>query len=225
MAEDLSALRAAVSTVTARARIAMVGIVVVGVLEAVVFSGGFETGLELQWVFMAARIVTAVLYLRWLHGAYRNVPLLGGGLPRFRPGEAVASFLIPVVNFYRPYQAIKSLHETSDPGNLADPPRYRPASDALYRESAREVIAPPEWRTPFPVRSWWALYLGGPFVSTLLRMGASSSGPEAILSAGAVVLVSVTVAWLGIAVIRSIDARQRERLRRLESAGAGDGGA
>src|SRR6202034_462977 len=113
----------------------------------------------LTFIEWPAWVLGAVLYCRWLYGAYDLNPRLGGSPLRFTPSYAVASFFIPILVLWQPFQALRDLYVASDPRPLPDPPRYKLNDDVLYRSSGRELIAPPNWNKPFPVRAWWAFYM------------------------------------------------------------------
>jgi hypothetical protein len=179
-------------------------------------------------------LAAAVLYCHWLYRAYEDNRRLRGRPLRFSPSHAVASFLIPVVNLWRPFQALRDLFVASDPRTLPDPPRYEPSREALYRSNAREFAAPPAWNKRFPVRAWWACYMILPWAlkAAFLLVGAampmlggssawlagllSLSGP---LSDSITSLTSAASTVLALEVIVAIKARQGERLRRLEGSG------
>ncbi len=63
-------------------------------------------------------IVTVVLYCLWLYRVYQNLPALGARNLRFSPGWAVGYFFIPILNLFRPYQAVKETWKASDPAVL-----------------------------------------------------------------------------------------------------------
>jgi hypothetical protein len=176
----------------------------------------------------AVWIVGAVLFCRWLYRAYEDNQRLGGLPLKLSPAYAVGSFFIPVVNLWQPYQALRDLYVASDPRPLPDPPRFLATTDVLYRSSGRELIAPPNWNKPFPVRAWWACYMVLPWALTAVTAVEAFWGISASPSAGLSRFSSVTgvlsmTLQLGsvvlvVLVIRSIQARQEERLRRLEGA-------
>jgi hypothetical protein len=174
-----------------------------------------------------AWVLAAVLFLRWIHRAVRNASRLGMAI-EWSPEQVVASFFIPVLFFFRPYQAVRELLAASDPADLPDLPAYREREDAGYREAAREVVPSPRWRFSAPVLVWWLFYWNvvhigfSLFTSLLLVIGSSpldDSGVRAVLATGSIIDVAAKVARgvLCAMVIRGIDARQRERLRRLEA--------
>jgi Domain of unknown function (DUF4328) len=155
-------------------------------------------------------LVAAVLYLRWLHRAVANTRLLRAPI-EWTPLQAVVAYFIPIVWFFRPYQVMKALHAGSDPSALHDAPvfRYRPAPN--YREAVREPLPPPRWKHPAPIAAWWALYSFGWFWGIV---GKVFGRPAAF---GGALASHVATAVLCALIIRSVDARQRERHRRLEA--------
>jgi hypothetical protein len=211
-------LRAEVDVTKRRARLAMAGVAFAGAMNvlrpvapALMARAGFVNRLLLAQVVPA--VVAAVLFCRWLYRAYEDNRRLGGLPVRFTPGGAVASFFLPFINFYRPYQVMRDLHAASDPRMLPNPPLYRVAEEgAHYRSSARELIAPPDWNKWFPVAAWWAFYMYVPWVLAAVRWNAGFADPSGVMFAP----VSAVSTVLAIHVIRSIQARQCERLRRLE---------
>ena len=81
-------------------------------------------------------LVTAVCFGVWIVRAHRNVRALGARALTTTPGWAVGSFFIPILNLFRPYQAMRDLLQASH-----DPAKWRsaPGSPVL------------------PL--WWALWL------------------------------------------------------------------
>jgi hypothetical protein len=56
-----------------------------------------------------------VIWMVWVHRAYRNLPVLTGRPTKFTPGWAVGYFLIPFVNLARIPQVMMELWNESDP--------------------------------------------------------------------------------------------------------------
>jgi hypothetical protein len=163
-----------------------------------------------SWIVL--RIVSAVLYCRWLHRAWKDNGLLEGRTLSMTAGAAVASFFIPIVSLYRPYQVVKELYEASDPETLPDRPQYRLTEGTSYRTTSGALVRPVDYRRPFPVRAWWAAYLVSSI--TLRFIGFST---WAIVAGSFIVVTSLVTGVLAIQVMQAIVARQRERLRRLEA--------
>jgi hypothetical protein len=75
---------------------------------------------------LALYVVTVVTFGRWIVRANGNVRALGAdGLPT-TPGWAVGYFFVPILNLWRPYQAMRDVSRASrNPASWASAP-YRP---------------------------------------------------------------------------------------------------
>lgn len=60
-------------------------------------------------------MLTAVFFLVWIHRVYRNLPALGARGLKHSPGWAVVSFLIPIIQLYKPYFVMREIWKASDP--------------------------------------------------------------------------------------------------------------
>ena len=149
---------------------------------------------------LCAMVVFLILFGKWIHRAYRNLPALGAREPRLSPEWAVGSFFVPFLNLFRPYQVISEIWKASDPDlNETD------------RSSRRRATTPP-W-----IVAWWAAWLA--YWVTYLRESAAEllkrhwdMFPWADLLDR---LTGVAASALTILVVRRIDARQEEKHRRL----------
>lgn len=80
-----------------------------------------ERFLNVMELFLFA--VTSVLALKWIHRANFNARQLGAEGMRFTPGWAVGSYFIPIVNLWKPYQAMKEIWKaSSSPSNWQGAP-------------------------------------------------------------------------------------------------------
>lgn len=160
-----------------------------------------------------ASVAAFVLFLSWLRYAVESARALGAPL-RWGPGQALLAFVVPLVSLVLPYYVMTALHRASDPSTLSDAPSYRDRIDASYREGARELLSPPRWDFAAPI-------LAGCIAFDALALSGLVTGPflgvPGMRSAGAALQVAAAV--LCARVVRSIDARQRERCRRLERPG------
>ncbi|MHC5053008.1 MAG: DUF4328 domain-containing protein, partial [Planctomycetota bacterium] len=75
-------------------------------------------------------IALIVLFCLWIPRANRNARALGATGMRFTPRWCVIWYLIPIMNLFRPYQAMKEIWKASVP-NEATPWQHRPASPIL----------------------------------------------------------------------------------------------
>jgi hypothetical protein len=156
-----------------------------------------------------AGVVANVLFLVWIYRAVSNAGALGAPL-KWGPGLAVLANIVPVVSLVLPYFILRELHRASDPSMLPDAPLYRKRPAGTYREGARELLAAPRWEHPAPLVAWW-IFDGA---RTVAGIAAATHAPLVDW-----LLASCQVAFdlLCILVVRSINARQRERGRRLEA--------
>ena len=58
-------------------------------------------------------IATSVLFLRWIYLANSNARALGAPDMQFSPGWSVGWYFIPILNFWKPYQAMKEIWKAS----------------------------------------------------------------------------------------------------------------
>ena len=58
-------------------------------------------------------IAIAIVFGRWIVRAHRNLVPLGATYLEYRPGWAVGFFFIPILNLWKPYQAMKALWQNS----------------------------------------------------------------------------------------------------------------
>lgn len=64
----------------------------------------------LQTIFV---ILLLVNFLRFIHRTAKNLQQKYGREMRFTPGWSIGYFFIPILNLFRPYQAVKDIWETS----------------------------------------------------------------------------------------------------------------
>jgi hypothetical protein len=54
-------------------------------------------------------IAAAVVFIRWMHAAYRNIYLVAPGERRYSPGWAIGSWFVPIMNLFRPKQMVNDI--------------------------------------------------------------------------------------------------------------------
>jgi hypothetical protein len=172
----------------------------------------FQTGLH---------VLTAVLFLMWLAKSINVARELGISPPlAWTASDACWGFFIPFINFVRPYQVIRDLHDRLAPDGVPEP-APKPRADGVGGYRRVELIkAPPPAPLPHAsIGAWWALYLFG---GSLPRLAALLlGGPRAAQSRLFVVApfgMEVLSAVLAVLVVRAIDGRLAERHRRLHHA-------
>ena len=69
-------------------------------------------------VYLATFIVTGIAFLKWIYRANSNCHGFGAKGMKFSPGWSIGYYFIPILNLYRPYQAMKEIWKVSkNPGN------------------------------------------------------------------------------------------------------------
>ena len=63
---------------------------------------------------LGLRLLCVILFLVWLHRAFKNLPVIGAKYLEFTPGWAVGWWFVPFANLFKPYQIIKELYASSD---------------------------------------------------------------------------------------------------------------
>ena len=154
---------------------------------------------------LAAGVICAIAFMRWLWRSVGNGVDLGAGYGISSPRMAVVAWFIPIYNLIRPYQIVIELHD-----RLLAP---------LASKAGRRVI-----------KTWWALWILGAIVGevgtiSLMPSRTSTAGvdrlvPLAFLSLTAI--LSFADAILAIAVVRQMQrlADARELARRGQPAAA-----
>ncbi|MFO0559084.1 MAG: DUF4328 domain-containing protein [Polyangiales bacterium] len=166
----------------------------------------------------ALLIVTAVLFLRWLHRTSATARMLGA-LLLHSPKDAVWAFFIPFVNLKRPYDVVKNLHDALLDPSLPEAKAMMVADGAGgYRSVQMQAPPPPVALPAAAVGAWWGMYILSGFVangasrandSTLAGLASRNVGT---MFSSAFDIVS---AVLAIVMVRGVTARLTERYRRV----------
>ncbi len=133
-------------------------------------------------------VSTVIVFLVWIHRAYRNLRAFGVHNLKYSSKWAVWGFFVPILFFYRPFQVVREIWKASDP--------------YLTDESS--------WQnqpTPSLLKWWWALFLITHF--------AVSGGWRVEISIEATYPAYIVAAVLAIRVVREIDRRQEKKIKRL----------
>lgn len=162
------------------------------------------------WTQIGLFVATGVAFLVWLYQARVNLRAFGIRRPSYSREWVVLSFLVPLVNFYRPYQVVREIWQASDPGGR----------DAF------------NWRS-LPVSglllAWWVLFAswGGLEVMALLSdLGAGVNLSKLQLSRGlsttadACAAVSAFLACFLVSRISNAQQEKWEKQQRAEAESA-----
>lgn len=155
---------------------------------------------------------SCVLFLVWLYRAVSNARALGART-KWSPGMAVVASVVPVISLVMQYFIARDLYRASDPSPLQDAPIFRERTDAGYRDGGRELLPAPRWDYAAPILAWCLVDAAKALTATVFARIADWVPLAVWLYAPG----GIAIAVLGALVVRSIDARQRERCRRLEA--------
>jgi hypothetical protein len=70
-----------------------------------------------------AYVVCAVVFIRWLHAAHRNLDVVAPGVRRYGHGWAIGAWFVPFMNFWRPKEIVNDVWRGSGtPTDYGRPP-------------------------------------------------------------------------------------------------------
>jgi len=130
-------------------------------------------------------VLTAVAFVTWLYRARANLRAFGTRHLRYSRNWTVFGFLIPVFNFFRPYQVTREVWQASDP-STTDPFDWQ------------------EIGTPRLVKAWWGTFISFGILKLLGAWMMSSSAYDPLrlqlaqvvdLSADFMAAISVTLVY------------------------------
>lgn len=149
--------------------------------------------------------VAAFFFIRWLHRAYRNITALGAQYPRYSAATTIWSWFVPILNLWRPKQAINDVWRASDP----DAP---PDQGATWQERDPTVL----------YAVWWFFWivLNGVY-NVDVRYYLRADTLDELQNSARLTLVadslSVAGGLLALQVVRRTTARQEARAERLRA--------
>lgn len=105
-------------------------------------------------------IVTAVGFLLWMHRLVALTRALDGHMLRWRPGQAVWGFVVPILSLFRPYQNLRDVQRLLISHPIAEPPP-QPVRDAAggYRTMTFTAVPPGKSLSNAFIGWWWGLYV------------------------------------------------------------------
>jgi len=141
------------------------------------------------------QLALIILFCIWIPRANRNARALGATGMRFTPGWSVGWYFIPIMNLFRPYQAMKEIWVASVPSDAT--PRQRRAGSPLLG-----------W--------WWALWLvsGAAALRTFPRWVPTKDWVEmrrAIWATCASDAIDIPLAIVALLLVRSVHGMQERR--------------
>jgi hypothetical protein len=69
--------------------------------------------LAIGYIWFGIYLITAIVFLRWVHRSNYNARKLGADGLEFTPGWSVGWYFIPIACFWKPYQAMKEIWKAS----------------------------------------------------------------------------------------------------------------
>ncbi len=141
-------------------------------------------------------LLTAILFLVWVHRAHKNARALGAQGMQFTPGWCVGWFFVPIMNLFKPYQAIREIYQASAP-----------------------ELGPTDWKrtgSAGVVGLWWGLWLIGNFLGQIeFRLALRDDDVQASAALGAITSVlGVILCLVAMQLVRSLHRRQETKAGR-----------
>jgi hypothetical protein len=149
-------------------------------------------------------LVTAILFLAWLHRVYGNLRVLGAVRLRFSPRWAVTTFFVPVLHLLWPFLVMREIWTASDPSATDDP-------------------QPPPGATSPWVGWWWGCFVTASVLDPGFWRLVEDTSARFAMGAPTLILVvaqlaEIAAAVLGIVVVLRVDARQARAFAATERA-------
>jgi hypothetical protein len=160
-------------------------------------------------LYVVIYLVTAAVFLMWLHRVYRNLPALGAVGLDTTPGWAVGYFFVPFVNFFKPFRVVREIWRESTPGVGTD------EGFGGYTQNSG---------TPALVGWWWALWIIANIAILASEQVMDQAGTvEGIMLTIWLLIAShalfVVAAILAILVVKRIDEMQEAKFRQMGAQG------
>jgi hypothetical protein len=170
------------------------------------------------WVSGLLALATIVSFLVWVWSAFGRATRLGVR-PERSAVSVILGFFVPILCFFWPYLGLRQFDEAIEPELMPEPPPRPAAIEAAphgYREAAKEKRAERIHAPRPPLGWWWGIWVFHLFAGLFWSwMMAPHDWPTDRLFPIGLELVSDVDAILAIVVILRIEARLRERARRL----------
>jgi tetratricopeptide (TPR) repeat protein len=137
-----------------------------------------------------AYLVTAIIFLFWIHRAYKNHEQLSRHSTAYSPNWAVGGFFVPFLNWVRPYQVVREMWDESQAG----------AQDELLLAAPSHAI----------IITWWLTFLAMNLISRMFSMVADTAETAAELTSAinidiVVQVLTIVSAVCAMRIIQKID--------------------
>lgn len=139
-----------------------------------------------------AFIITLVVFLKWVYQANKNCHGFGAFKMKFSPGWSVGYFFIPILSFYKPYQAMQEIWKAS-------------TNSANWQQEKGNFI----------VGWWWALWLISGVASWVhFRLSGRTDTINGFIGATSVGmfedLIDILLCYISITLISEVYRKQEE---------------
>lgn len=136
-----------------------------------------------------ALALSIVLVGMWIHRAHANLHAAGLASLRYSPGWSVGWFFVPVLNLFKPYDAMRELWNAS--------------------HGAAERFDSP---APAQLPIWWGLWIGGNIANNIAERMQTSAHPDTFMTgtviAGISALLLAGAAYALIGIMREVTEAQ-----------------
>lgn len=142
-------------------------------------------------------LVVGVLFLRLLSRANRNARALGARGLTFTPGWCIGWFFVPIMNLFKPYQAVSEMWQASLSG-----------SKTSRNQTSSSIVG-----------LWWSLWIANLFVGRIVAHGAASGDtiPEILQSSYTALsadMLAIPLSVVALLMLRQLYAMQDKKYRR-----------
>lgn len=164
-------------------------------------------------------VLTAVLFLRWLHLCVRLTRALGGETLTWTPRDAMWAFFIPFVNCVRPYRVIRDVHDHLAPDLVPEPPVQVIADGTTGYRDVKLVVPPPPMKLPHAgIGAWWATWWIGNILNNISARTKGTDVDDLLVRNGLTIAADwadIVCALLALLLVRALTMRVLERFRRV----------
>jgi hypothetical protein len=157
---------------------------------------------------MIVALLGLLFLLLWIHAAYKNLRSLGTRQPKFTPGWAVGWWFIPIMNLFKPCEAMMELSRASDP-------RALPIAGARDRRPKDVTL----------IVTWWIWRLVSAILGQILMRYTPTENLTELINYTWVLWVAILVADIPVVLLQTlvvlgIDKDQEARHQLIEQAAA-----
>jgi len=190
---------------------------VAGMAEATLYD---RVALGLVWVRLVSGIATGVAFIHWVRLVVRHARRFElGARMRYTVETATWAWIIPLINWFRPYDVLRAVRDVSRPDVL---PSYEIEEHALpggYRDPALERHRIERRRATVPLGLWWGLFVSARLSECFFHRTGASYQDVAHMRVLAYVSFVDAGLWMGSALaaiylVRGIVDRRTELYRR-----------